>query len=346
MGDFNSQPFSIPIHMMRLQANMSDSFLDVHPNANNPPASMDPHTAIKEYGMSCDSPLCSWSHGKPIPPIITNKGGKRLDYIFYRQPAMARRPPLIWGYRTEGKGGGGFDDDGWPIEDARLEKGKNLPQSVASAPQLRCVKSEVVMTDNVPGRDFSYSDHFGLFSTFTIDSPDDSANVGSSRSASQSSKQAIGGGSGTSFTPLVPLMEGEAEPLTEETMTFAPIPPSSPSSSPRTSTSIGAKSSTIRNAINILRQYTPLSQRTAKLHFRLFGGMVFGLIALTIGSAWQPKSWLQPIFTLLGGAMGAAGATLLYTGFVWGKWELGLLTETMEEMELELRVVEMEERGR
>jgi sphingomyelin phosphodiesterase 2 len=31
---------------------------------------------------------------------------------------------------------------------------------------------------------------------------------------------------------------------------------------------------------------------------------------------------------------------------VWGKWELGLLTETTEEMELELRVVEMEERAR
>jgi sphingomyelin phosphodiesterase 2 len=79
---------------------------------------------------------------------------------------------------------------------------------------------------------------------------------------------------------------------------------------------------------------------------RIFLGSVFGLIALTIGSAWQPKSWLQPIFTLLGGLFGVTGATFLYTGFVWGKWELGLLTETTEEMELELRVVEMEERAR
>ena len=36
---------------------------------------------------------------------------------------------------------------------------------------------------------------------------------------------------------------------------------------------------------------------------------------------------------------------MLYFGFVWGRWELGLLTEVTEEMELELRVSEMEENG-
>ncbi len=36
---------------------------------------------------------------------------------------------------------------------------------------------------------------------------------------------------------------------------------------------------------------------------------------------------------------------MLYTGFVWGRWEEGILKEVMEEMELELRVVEMEEQA-
>jgi len=83
----------------------------------------------------------------------------------------------------------------------------------------------------------------------------------------------------------------------------------------------------------------------ARRQLQLFGGAVFCLIALTVGSAWQPKSWIQPIFTLLGGALGAAGATLLYVGFLWGRWEQGILSEVTEEMELELRVVEMEERA-
>jgi hypothetical protein len=36
---------------------------------------------------------------------------------------------------------------------------------------------------------------------------------------------------------------------------------------------------------------------------------------------------------------------MLYTGFIWGRWEMGLLTEVTEEMELELRIVEMEEKS-
>jgi sphingomyelin phosphodiesterase 2 len=69
------------------------------------------------------------------------------------------------------------------------------------------------------------------------------------------------------------------------------------------------------------------------------------LLGLTIGSAWQPKSYIQPIFTLVAAVLGGAGTTFFYLGFLWGKWEEGLLTEVREEMELELRVVEVEERA-
>ena len=54
--------------------------------------------------------------------------GKRLDYVLYRQP---NRP------------------------------GKLLPQ-------LKAVESKVTLTDLVPGRNFSYSDHFGLEVTLEI----------------------------------------------------------------------------------------------------------------------------------------------------------------------------------
>ncbi|KDR85687.1 hypothetical protein GALMADRAFT_234701 [Galerina marginata CBS 339.88] len=60
--------------------------------------------------------------------------GKRLDYILYRQP---NRP------------------------------GHNLPV-------LKAVDTKVVLTDPVPGKTFSLSDHFGLEATFEItESPDD-----------------------------------------------------------------------------------------------------------------------------------------------------------------------------
>ncbi|ORX36491.1 Endonuclease/exonuclease/phosphatase [Kockovaella imperatae] len=358
MGDFNSQPWSIPINIMRHHANMSDSYLDAHPSANAGPSVVDARVGVEEYGMSCDSRLNTWSASKPIPQNITDQGGKRLDYIFHCGPAVARRRPLIWGYRddpdSEAEGSGGqtsYDADGWPTGDAKLEQGKSIPHSVQRAPMLRCTDSRLVFTELVPGHDFSYSDHFGLTSTFTfehtqqngsgINGPGPTASANSHESASKST---------SSFTPLVPLMSTHAEPLTEESNTYAPVMPatSSSPSSPRTSTSRTAaqtdKSQIIRKALATLRDYTRISQKGAKNHLRIFVVIVLALIGLTIGSAWQPKSWIQPIFTLLGGACGAAGATFLYTGFVWGKWELGLLTETMEEMELELRVVEMEER--
>ena len=194
-----------------------------------------------------------------------------------------------------------------------------------------------VLTEKVHGRAFSFSDHFALRSTFTIIQAKKTP-----PKASQSSPST----SGANFTPLIPLMSPDA--LTDTTTTFAPIdPPRSPSSplSSRTSIASSAKSTCVRSAINTLRMYARISQRTARSHLRLFYTAVICLVGLTVGSGFQPKSYLQPIFTLLAGAMGAGGATMLFTGFIWGRWEEGLLKEVIEEMELELRVVEMEERA-
>lgn len=342
MGDFNSQPFSVPVAILRYHASLKDSFLDTHPNANESPASPpSPQMALSRTGMTCDSPLNTYSHGKPIPHEVLSRGGKRLDYIFYRQPEVARRRPLIWGYRdnfeTNEMGAG---------RTQHLEEGKPLNQSISSAPKLRCVKSEVVLTERVPGQPFSYSDHFALCSVFTIDFVDSKKQ----RSQGSSAQPAGSGNQQASFRPLVPLIS-EPEPLGDTTTTFAPIdPPRSPTSttsplSSRTSMSPSAKSSCLRGALNTLRMYTRISQNTARKHMRFFFAAVVCLLGLTVGSAWQPKSWIQPVFTLAGGALGAAGATTLYTGFIWGRWEEGILKEVTEEMELELRVVEMEERA-
>ena len=244
-----------------------------------------------------------------------NIGGKRLDYIFYRQPEIAKRRPLIWGHRE----GDGSDE---------MEEGKPMDKSLEQAPKLRCTKSEVVLTGRIPGGNVSYSDHFGLCSTFTVESP--------SRNSSHS-HEGQGGSSGRSFSPL--LDQNDPNP------SISSLPNSSISPGDRSNRSNSDKSKTIRHALHTLRMYTRISQTTAKFHLRLFAAAIVSLLALTIGSAWQPKSWLQPIFTLLGGAIGAGGATMLYFGFVWGRWELGLLTEVTEEMELELRVSEMEDSG-
>jgi sphingomyelin phosphodiesterase 2 len=317
-GDFNSQPQDIPIQILRTHGGVSDSFLDTHPNANTATAE-NPQDALKSIGMTCDSSLNTYSNHKGVPEHIMNVGGKRLDYIFHRQPEIARRRPLIWGHR-DGQGQNGD----------QLEEGKPMDKSIDQAPTLKCVNSEVVLTDRISGGSVSYSDHFGLCSTFLVETPNRS---------NESSSQGGNEGSGTgSFSPL--LDQDDPNP----SVNSLPNSNISPQSS-RNNNNKSAKSTAIRTALHTLRLYTRTSQTTAKVHLRLFAGAIVALLALTIGSAWQPKSWLQPIFTLLGGAIGAGGATMLYLGFVWGRWELGLLTEVTEEMELELRVSEMEDTG-
>ncbi|KAF8215938.1 Endonuclease/exonuclease/phosphatase [Mycena galopus ATCC 62051] len=81
-----------------------------------------------------DSPLNSYSAGKPIGPYARKFLGKRLDYILYRQPI---RPPP----RHE-------DEDPLPV--------------------LKCTECNVLLTEKVPGRPFSFSDHFALEATLEI----------------------------------------------------------------------------------------------------------------------------------------------------------------------------------
>lgn len=255
--------------------------------------------------MTCDSPLNSYSAGKPIGDDIRRVGGKRLDYIFFRGPEVAKRRPVQWGFTGA-------------ADEAELHEGAPIPSSMDHAPLLTCSKSEVVLTGRVPGQDYSYSDHFGLLSTFTIIPP---------RTHPSSNE---------TFTPLIPTSPDASKPS---------IASYTPASSVPLLPNLPTKLDSLRSVLNVLRSYRALSRNLARSHLRLFVLSLVAAVALIVGSAWQPKSWLQPIFTLVGTVIGAAGATLLYVGFVWGRWEEGLLTEVMSEIELELDVVEMEQRG-
>lgn len=111
-----------------------------------------PLEAITQYGVTADSPLNSYSAGKPLDPHARKFWGKRLDYIFYRQPHGL--------YVT------------------------------ADQPVLKAVECKVVMMDKVPGFDFSFSDHFGLEATLEIQTPDEILSSGrTSTSPAQSSSE-------------------------------------------------------------------------------------------------------------------------------------------------------------
>ena len=126
--------------IIRDHAALSDSWSVAHPSTNRESSfntMRTPQEAISRLGVTADSPLNSYSAGKPLDQHARKSGGKRLDYILYRQPSRPRRP---------------------------------APRSY---PVLKCGKCQVVFTDKVPGYNFSFSDHFGLEAMFEIQSNDE-----------------------------------------------------------------------------------------------------------------------------------------------------------------------------
>ncbi|RPD65118.1 DNase I-like protein [Lentinus tigrinus ALCF2SS1-6] len=132
-GDFNSVPWTLPMNIIRDHAGLTDAWVTTHPDVpdpspTNPPT---PHDAIRVHGVTADSPLNSYSAGKRLEPLARKFQGKRLDYVFYRQPAS--------------------------------------PHASGRTPILRPVDTRVVLTERVPGCPYSFSDHFGLEATFVIE---------------------------------------------------------------------------------------------------------------------------------------------------------------------------------
>ncbi|KAF5385348.1 hypothetical protein D9615_001203 [Tricholomella constricta] len=147
LGDFNSIPSTLPITVIREHAALADSWLVTHPDESSVTSVSTPLEAVQKYGITADSPLNTYSAGKPLDPYARKFWGKRLDYILYRQP---HRPSA---------------------------------NSDTKYPVIKATECKVVMTDKVPGFDFSFSDHFGLEATFTIQTPadeDERAHAGSS----------------------------------------------------------------------------------------------------------------------------------------------------------------------
>jgi sphingomyelin phosphodiesterase 2 len=58
------------------------------------------------------------------------------------------------------------------------------------------------------------------------------------------------------------------------------------------------------------------------------------LIYVPTGTAWLPVSWINPIFILLTIALSWLGTTMLYIGFVYGRWEVNALMNVVEELEI------------
>ena len=128
-------PTSFAISIIKDYSRFRDAWVDTHPNA---PAvisqNMTPVDAVHTFGITADSPSNTYSAGKPLDDYARQFSGKRLDYVLYGAPVH-------------------------PLRSSRT-------------PVLESIKSDVVFTEHVPGKPYSFSDHFGLEATFSIRSPE------------------------------------------------------------------------------------------------------------------------------------------------------------------------------
>ncbi|TFY78793.1 hypothetical protein EWM64_g5217, partial [Hericium alpestre] len=144
-GDFNSIPTTLPMTIIRDHAALTDAWSSTHsvPTPTAATASFAPQEAIETYGVTADSPLNTYSAGKSLDVHARAAQGKRLDYIFFRNPLV---PSSL-----------------------RTTSGCTTPPAL---PSLVCIDSRVLLTEPIPGTNFSYSDHFGLEATLVIQHPE------------------------------------------------------------------------------------------------------------------------------------------------------------------------------
>ena len=183
VGDLNSTPPSLAIGVLKHVGGLYDSFADSHlqlpggetaleaneglnlvgsrGGGRSSPHRPDPRRAIQELGVTCDSPLNTWTAGKKLDERATRDAGKRLDYILYRGPVANQTsesissPALAYSASTSTRG------------------------------RLSCASSSVVITDLVPAHQCSYSDHFGVESVFDIVDPSSARTLASTDKACQ-----------------------------------------------------------------------------------------------------------------------------------------------------------------
>ncbi len=179
----------------------------------------------------------------------------------------------------------------------------------APLPTLIATSARVLLTDPVPGSPFSYSDHFGVSATLQIKYPDHTRDPATSNNL---------------------LRMARNQPMATISSLSAPAPVQ------KSARLAAADASAVLGALTTCYRY---SRTRAKRHLSLFGLSVGTLAFLVATAGWFPIGATP--FVVLGSASATwLGTTMLYVGFVYGRWEANALMNVIEEFELYQKSVE------
>ncbi|KAH6917592.1 inositol phosphophingolipids phospholipase C [Coprinopsis sp. MPI-PUGE-AT-0042] len=261
-GDLNSEPYTLPITVVLEHGGLIDTWGSLHAAGSEKARnSMRPQDALLAYGLTYDSPLNTFSTRGT--PSTPSPQGKRLDYIMFRNPWQSPSP--------------------------------------SSRPRLALKDARVALTECIPGRTFSYSDHFGVEALFDIED-----------SALQ--------------TPHLPPNHGALI----DHMDIPTFPSTTMSSREKPQLSVA---NTLA-ALDALKTRLRLSKLRSRWELRIHAGCVAALIGLLVGTGWSPRGYLTPVFVFVGGLITWLGTTMFYVGLMYGGWEVSILQNLIEEMEL------------
>ena len=242
-------------------AGLADAWGSLHPQTQTGGGHVNPVDALALYGFTYDSPLDSYS-AKERPNIhAPTPQGKRLDYILFRNP-----PPT---------------------------------SSSPSPSQLVATEARVMLTDHVPGHAFSYSDHFGVEATFSIEHSE--------------------------MKKLLPDGDEDLPTLASTAVGSVEKPHLS--------------SEHVLMVLDALKIHLGRSKVRARWEMRIFVICVVLLIGILVGTGWSPKGFLTPLFVYLGALVTWVGTTMFYVGFLYGRWETSILQNIIEEMELYMQSI-------
>ncbi|KAI1310508.1 phospholipase C type enzyme [Mortierella claussenii] len=86
LGDYNSAPNSLVIQLLAKQGGLTDSWNKVHPEPRDPiPTGLTPEEGVAIMGVTCDTPLNTWSKHSWLNYLTNDPVGERLDYIFFKE---------------------------------------------------------------------------------------------------------------------------------------------------------------------------------------------------------------------------------------------------------------------
>jgi sphingomyelin phosphodiesterase 2 len=87
------------------------------------------------------------------------------------------------------------------------------------------------------------------------------------------------------------------------------------------------------SVLGALKTHLKHSSVRARWEQRIFIACVVFLVLIFIGTAWSPKGFLTPLFVFLVAVVTWVGTTMFYVGFLYGRWEVSVLQNVIEEME-------------